>query len=125
MNESSNKLTPIKKIGRPFLRFLHIEAAGGIVLLVCTVIALILANSPWAQAFLDFWKVPIAISIGDFRLGHSIGHWINNGLMTIFFFVVGLEIKRELVAGELKDRQAAMLPIIAALGGMMVPAIVY
>lgn len=125
MNDGSNKLTPIERMGRPFLRFLHIEAAGGIVLLVCTVIALILANSPWSQTFLEFWKVPIAISIADFRLSHSIGHWINDGLMTIFFFVVGLEIKRELVVGELKNRQAAILPIVGALGGMIVPAIVY
>jgi NhaA family Na+:H+ antiporter len=120
-----NQPSPIERMSRPFLRFLHIEAAGGIVLLICTALALILANSPWAQAFLNFWQIPITISFGDLRLSHSLGHWINDGLMTIFFFVVGLEIKRELVAGELKNRQAAMLPIVAALGGMIVPALFY
>lgn len=117
--------TPIQRMSRPFLRFLHIEAAGGIVLLVCTLLALALANSPWSDAYLNFWKLPIAISFGDLKFSHSLAHWINDGLMTIFFFVVGLEIKRELVAGELKNRQAAMLPIIAALGGMVVPALFY
>lgn len=121
----SNQPTPIEIMSRPFLRFLHIEAAGGIVLLVCTALALILANSPWAQIYMDFWKLPIAFSFGDLKLSHSLGHWINDGLMTIFFFVVGLEIKRELIDGELKNRQAAMLPIIAAIGGMVIPAIFY
>lgn len=123
--DSSNQNTPIERMSRPFLNFLHIEAAGGVVLLVCTAIALILANSPWAQIYIDFWKLPIAISFSDFKLSLSLSHWINDGLMTIFFFVVGLEIKRELIDGELKNRQAAMLPIIAAVGGMVIPALFY
>jgi len=124
-SKPSTPIQTIQKMSRPFLRFLHIEAAGGIVLLICTILALILANSPWSQVYLNFWKMPVSISFGELKLSHSLAHWINDGLMTIFFFVVGLEIKRELVAGELKNRQAAMLPIIAALGGMLVPALFY
>ncbi len=119
------KLTPIARISKPFYRFFQIEAAGGIALLLCTIIALIMANSPWSEDYLKFWKIPIAISIADLSLSLSIGHWINDGLMTIFFFVVGLEIKRELVSGELKNRQAAMLPLMGAAGGMLVPAAIY
>lgn len=104
---------------------MHVESAGGFVLLACTVIALVFANSGWSQSFLDFWDVPIAVSFGQFQFSHSLGHWINDGLMTVFFFVVGLEIKREVVFGELKDRGAAILPAMAAAGGMVVPALVY
>lgn len=121
----SRPATPIDRVSEPFLRFLHLEAAGGVVLLVCTLLALGLANSSRADVFLDFWKIPVAIKFGSYVLSHTIGHWINDGLMTIFFFVVGLEIKRELVAGELKDPQAAMLPIMGALGGMLFPALIY
>ncbi len=119
------KSTPIDRISRPFVRFLHIEAAGGIVLLICTIIALFLANSPWQQAYMDLWQWPLAISLADWKLSLSLGLWINDALMAIFFFVVGLEIKRELVAGELRDRRAAMLPFMAALGGMLAPAVIY
>jgi NhaA family Na+:H+ antiporter len=113
------------RLGRPFLRFFQIEASGGIVLLMCAVIALILANSPFAETYIGFWNTPIGISFGKTQLTHSLVHWINDGLMTIFFFVVGLEIKRELVHGELKNPKVAALPAIAALGGMIVPALIY
>lgn len=109
----------------PFVRFLHTEAAGGIVLLVCTAVALFLANSPWAQWYKDFWHTPVQLSIGRFALNHPLEWWVNDGLMTLFFFVVGLEIKRELVAGELRDPRKAALPAAAALGGMVVPALIY
>lgn len=125
MQNLFGKSTPIDRISRPFIRFLHIEAAGGMVLLVCTLIALFLANSPWQQAYAEIWQWPLAISLADWKLSLSVGLWINDALMTIFFFVVGLEIKRELVAGELKDRRAAMLPFMAALGGMIAPAAFY
>lgn len=125
MNQPNTRSTPIDKLSRPFVKFLHIEAGGGIVLLVCTLIALFLANSPFAESYLEFWKIPVAFSIGSFQFTHSIGHWINDGLMTIFFFVVGLEIKREIVAGELKNRSAALLPMFGAIGGMAIPAILY
>jgi NhaA family Na+:H+ antiporter len=116
---------PVDRLVRPFVRFLEIEAASGFVLLACTAVALALTNSPWAEAFKEIWKTPICITIGDFTLTESLAHWINDGLMTIFFFVVGLEIKRELVAGELRDPRQAALPATAALGGMVVPAGLY
>ena len=95
------------------------------VLLACTAIALGLANSAWATAYHDFWHTEIGFSIGSFELHHSLAHWVNDGLMVIFFFVVGLEIKYELVNGDLRDPRTAALPIIAALGGMLVPAGLY
>lgn len=119
------KTTPIDRISRPFVNFLHVEAAGGIVLLLCTLVALILANSPWQQMYTEIWQWPLAISLAEWKLSLSLGLWINDALMAIFFFVVGLEIKRELVAGELRDRRAAMLPFMAAIGGMLAPALIY
>ena len=113
------------------LRFLGIEAAGGIVLVVATVVALAWANSPWSAGYQDFWHSEIQFSVGDwFSLEHD-GHpltladFVNDVLMVLFFFVVGLEIKRELVAGELRGRRAALLPAVAALGGMVVPALIF
>ncbi len=101
------------------------ESAGGVVLAVATVIALILANSPWADAYAAFWKTPVSFGVGSLEMSHSLKHWINDGLMGIFFFVMGLEVKRELVLGELRDLRRAALPIAAALGGMIVPAGLY
>jgi len=113
------------------LRFLGIEAAGGIVLVVATVVALAWANSPWSAGYQDFWHSEIQFSVGDwFSLEHD-GHpltladFVNDVLMVLFFFVVGLEIKREMVAGELRGRRAALLPAVAALGGMVVPALIF
>jgi NhaA family Na+:H+ antiporter len=116
---------PIDVLGDPFKRFLHIEASSGVLLLVATVTALVLANSPLAGGFLSFWKARLGFSIGSFSMIHSLQHWINDGLMAIFFFVVGLEVKREMVMGELQDLKQASLPIAAAFGGMVVPAGIY
>jgi Na+:H+ antiporter, NhaA family len=117
---------PVDRLLDPIQRFLHIQTASGIVLLACAAIALALANSPWADAFAAIWEMPFALEIGAFRLDGHIGHLIiNDGLMTIFFFVVGLEIKRELVAGELAEPRKALLPVLAAMGGMIAPALVY
>lgn len=120
---------PRKPLIEPWLlrveRILHIETAGGIVLLACTFIAMILANSPFATDFNAFWQTRIGFTIGTFQLHKPFILWINDGLMTIFFFVVGLEIKRELVFGELRDPRKAALPAAAALGGMVVPAALY
>jgi NhaA family Na+:H+ antiporter len=116
---------PIERWMRPFVRFLHVESASGIVLLVCTVIALVLANSPWAAGFQQLWQTPLTVAVGAFELSKPLLLWINDGLMAVFFFVVGLEIKRELVAGELRDAKKAALPIMAALGGMVAPAAIY
>lgn len=113
---------PIDRLIQPVARFLHIEAASGVALLVFTVAALALANSPWADVFLGFWKTKAGFTIGPFEFKHSIKHLINDGLMVMFFFVVGLEVKRELAVGELREFRRAALPIAAAVGGMVVPA---
>ena len=110
---------------RPFRDFLHTEAAGGIVLVFATVVALIWANSPFSNSYQDLWGSTVTIAFRDHVLTLNLRTWVNDGLMTVFFFVVGLEIKRELVVGELRDRRTAALPAIAAVGGMLVPAAIY
>ena len=120
-----------RRIGLSMQRFLGIEAAGGILLIFAAVIALIWANSPWSNSYFDLWNTEIHISIGDLisleHHGHplTLGEFINDVLMVLFFFVVGLEIKRELVTGELNTKRAASLPAAAAIGGMVVPALIY
>lgn len=115
-----------RRVARPLNRFLHIEAAGGIVLLVATVVALIWANSPWKDFYHELLETHIVLDLGGLHvLDEPIEAWINDALMAIFFFVMGLEIKRELVAGELRDPRAATLPAVAALGGVVVPALLY
>jgi NhaA family Na+:H+ antiporter len=116
---------PIDRVVRPLERFLHVEAASGVVLLACALTALVLANSPAAEGFLAFWKTPVGLRLGAFELEHSLQHWINDGLTVIFFFVIGLEVKREIVLGELRELRKAALPLAAAVGGMVVPAGVY
>ncbi len=112
-------------IFRPFQEFAQIEASGGILLLAATLIALILANSFVAERYFEIWHTTLSINIGTFSLSLPIEAWINDGLMTLFFFVVGLEIKREFLVGELASAKKAILPIIAAIGGMMIPAVIY
>lgn len=118
-------VTPVRRLMQPLARFLEIESASGIILIGCTAIALVLANSPWAHAWESFWHTEARVAIGSWELRASLAHWVNDGLMTIFFFLVGLEIKRELVDGELRSVRKAALPIVAALGGMLVPAGIY
>ena len=116
---------PIRRLTRPIERFMHIQAASGIVLLVATIVALTLANSSWSASFLAFWDTELGITFGTIELSHSLKHWINDGLMGVFFFVIGLEVKREVVTGELRDPRHAALPLFAAVGGMLVPAGIY
>ncbi len=116
---------PIDRLVTPFQRFIHTEAAGGAVLLLAAIAALVIANSPFGPAFEAFWSTNVGLRIGGFSWDYSLRHWVNDGLVTLFFFVVGLEIKRELVSGELSKRGAATLPFAAAIGGMLVPAAVY
>lgn len=116
---------PVERWTRPLARFLEIESASGFVLVTCTIAALAIANSPWAEAYDHFWHTHLSIQWGSWTLEHSLAHWVNDGLMTLFFFIVGLEIKRELVSGELRELRKAALPGIAALGGMLVPAAIY
>jgi len=114
-----------KKITTPFEHFLHAQTTTGIVLMAMTVIALILANSPLADVYLHLFHTELALSVGSWSISHSLHHWINDGLMAIFFFIVGLEIKREVLVGELSNIKVAILPILAAFGGMLMPALIY
>lgn len=116
---------PIDRMLIPVQRFMHQEAAGGIVLLIAAVAALALANSPLSEGFRDIWETHFVIGLHDFRYDKTFHHWINDALMAVFFFVVGLEIKRSLVLGELASVRRATLPIFAAIGGMAVPAALY
>ena len=115
----------IDRLLRPVSAFLGIEAISGVFLLLCALVALLIANSPWGHDYDHFLHTPIGFSFGEHSFHLSLLHWINDGLMTIFFFVVGLEIKREVIVGELRDWRTALLPVMAALGGMIAPALVY
>jgi NhaA family Na+:H+ antiporter len=110
---------------RPLRDFLRTEAAGGVVLVAAAVAALVWANSPAQDSYEDLWSSTVVVGFRDHVLSLDLRTWVNDGLMTVFFFVVGLEIKRELVVGELRDRRTAALPAVAALGGMAVPALLY
>ncbi len=121
---SDNSLA--KFVARPVLRFVDREVAGGILLLVATAIALVWVNIGWEDSYNDFWHTEIELAVGTWHLPHmSVGHFVNDGLMALFFFVVGLEIKREMVTGDLRSLRAAALPVIGAMGGMVVPALLY
>ena len=115
----------VDRLTKPFARFLRIEAAGGAILLLFTVAALVLSNSPWAPLYSDVWQTPLGIQLGSLEFTRSLRDWLNDGLMTLFFFLAALELKRELVLGELKHPRMAALSIAAALGGMFVPAALY
>lgn len=111
--------------GRPLERFLHIEAASGILLLLAAAVALTWANSPWGESYLHFWHTPLGFRVGTFTFERSLEWIVNDGLMVIFFFVVGMEIRREIHRGELSEWRRAALPTAAALGGMLAPAGLY
>jgi Na+:H+ antiporter, NhaA family len=115
----------LARAAQPLVRFLHIEAAGGILLVVATVVALVWANSPWRDSYESLWSTTVGIDVGSYRFEEDLAHVVNDLFMALFFFVVGMEIKRELVIGELRDRRAVALPAMAALGGMVVPAVIY
>jgi NhaA family Na+:H+ antiporter len=116
---------PIDQILRPFQEFFRIEASSGIILLACTAVALIWANSPWGDSYFSLWLTKLSVDIGGLGLSKPLILWINDGLMALFFFLVGLEIKREVLVGELSSPGKASLPIAAAIGGMAVPAAIY
>ena len=117
--------TPVSRWTRPLALFFDLEAASGVLLVFGTAAALVLANSPWAGWYESVWATHFRVGFPGAELDKPVLLWINDGLMALFFFVVGLEIKRELVAGELRDPRKAALPLIAALGGMLVPAGIY
>lgn len=113
------------KITKLFKDFFDSEKASGIILLLCTAVSIFIANSDWGSSYIAFWHRHIDLSLGVVKLDYSIEHWVNDGFMAIFFLLVGLEIERELYAGELKDLKVAALPIAAAIGGMLIPAAVH
>ncbi len=117
--------TLVRRLVLPFQEFFQAESASGIVLLGCAALALLWANSPWAPSYFHLWETRVVVGGGPVRLDHSLHHWINDGLMAVFFFMVGLEIKREVLVGELASPRKAALPIAAAIGGMVVPALIF
>lgn len=116
---------PIIRIIRPFQAFAQHKTSGGILLLLCTAAALVWANSPWRESYAAMWHTNFTVSLAGRALSHDLHFWVNDLLMVVFFFVVGLEIKREILVGELASFRQAALPIIAAAGGVIVPALIY
>jgi NhaA family Na+:H+ antiporter len=114
-----------RSVARPVNRFLHIEASGGLLLAAAAVIALFWANSPWSESYRDLWATELTIDLGAHVITEDLRHWINDGLMTLFFFVIGLEIKQELTNGQLTKLRDAAVPAAGALGGMVVPALLF
>lgn len=125
-NDSPRYSERLQRALTPFREFSNTEATGGILLLVATIVALIWANSPWGDSYAHVWEAEIALSLGDqISISNTFLHWINDGLMAIFFLVVGLEIKREILVGELSSPRQALLPVAAAIGGAIAPAVIF
>jgi len=116
---------PVDGLLRPVQSFMRMEAASGILLLIMAIVALVWANSPWSASYFALWEIPVTLGAGPLLVQKPLLLWVNDGLMALFFFLVGLEIKREVMVGELASPRKAMLPIIAALGGILVPAGMY
>lgn len=119
------KATGATRLSSLAIYLLKDEAIGGRLILAAVALALLVVNSPLSQYYESFWHTTLSIGLGQWALSLDLRHWVNDGLMTLFFLVVGLELKRELVAGELRDRRTALLPMCAAVGGMAVPALLY
>jgi NhaA family Na+:H+ antiporter len=122
----SDRYVP-RTVVQPLQRILRHEAAGGVVMLAAAAVAIVWANSPWSDSYTELWQTPLRVELGDLiHLDHlSLQTWVNDALMTVFFLLVGVEIKREIVHGELRDPRSVALPVVAALGGMVVPAVIY
>jgi Na+/H+ antiporter NhaA len=114
-----------RAVGTPLRAFVATETSGAVAIVVAALAALVWANSPWAGSYEDLWATELSLRLGDWTLAHDLRHWVNDGLMALFFFVVGLELRRELDLGELRERRRVATPVIAALGGMIVPAAIY
>ncbi|GAP69878.1 sodium/proton antiporter, NhaA family [Bacteroidales bacterium 6E] len=114
-----------ERVSRGIIELLQSSALGGILLILFTIIALIWANSGWQESYHHLWHLKFGVELGNFSLKMDLHHWINDGLMAIFFYMVGLEIKREVISGELSSRKKATLPALGALGGMLFPALIY
>jgi Na+:H+ antiporter, NhaA family len=124
-NRSLTNATPVERLVRTFQEFARLEASGGILLIGCTVVAVAWANSPWSGSYFHLWHADPTFGYAGSLLSKPLHFWINDGLMALFFLLVGLEIKRETLVGELASFRKAALPIAAALGGMIVPAVLY
>ena len=112
-----------RTLAQPINRFLHIEASGGLILVAAAVVALVWVNSPWDASYASLWGTEIGLDVGGHVLVEDLRHWVNDGLMALFFFVIGLEIKSELTTGDLRAPARAAIPVIGAVGGMVVPAL--
>ncbi|KXK07745.1 MAG: Na(+)/H(+) antiporter NhaA [Nitrospira sp. OLB3] len=124
-NSDQREVPLIRPVLKPFETFVHAESSGGILLLGATLVAMVWANSPWADSYARLWSTPVSLVVGSHALTETLLEWINDGLMAMFFFVIGLEIKREVLVGELASWRRAALPLAAALGGTVVPASLY
>jgi NhaA family Na+:H+ antiporter len=116
---------PVEKIVRPFQEFADKASSGGILLIAAAVVALVWANSPWGNSYAELWGTKLSVGLGNLSLEKDLTHWINDGLMAVFFLLVGLEIKREILVGELSSPRRAALPLAAAVGGAVLPAVIY
>lgn len=125
MSAPTNRDLPIHYLLTSFEKFFKMEAAGGLALMACTIAALVWANSPWAASYDALWQTRLTVGVGDWVLSKPALLWINDGLMAIFFFLVGLEIKRELLVGGLSTPSQTVMPVAAAVGGMVVPALIF
>ena len=115
----------MERLVRPFHEFIEKESSSGILLIAAAIVALVWANSPWGDSYIELWATKLSIGLGSFSLEEDLTHWINDALMAVFFLVVGLEIKREILVGQLSSPRRATLPIAAAIGGVMLPALIY
>jgi NhaA family Na+:H+ antiporter len=122
---TTQPVEPIDRILAPFRGFVESSVSGGLVLMAAAIVALVWANSPWAHGYESLWATELSVALGDLTFSQSLLHWINDGLMTIFFLVVALEIKREVLVGELASVRRATLPIAAAIGGALFPAVIF
>jgi Na+:H+ antiporter, NhaA family len=119
------RLRPVEKIVRPFQEFADNASSGGLLLIAVALVALVWANSPWGESYAQLWGTKLSVGLGGFSIEEDLTHWINDGLMAVFFLVVGLEIKREILVGELSSPRQAALPLAAAVGGAVLPAVIY
>jgi NhaA family Na+:H+ antiporter len=121
----AGKTVPIDHIVIPFQKFLHSQATAGALLIATAVIALVWANSSIGHTYDEFWHTKLTFGFGKYKIAHDLHWWINEALMALFFLLVGLEIKRELLVGELSSLRKSTLPVAAAVGGVLVPALIY
>ncbi len=119
------RVRPVEQIVRPFQDFADKASSGGLLLIAAAIVALVWANSPWGESYTGLWATELSVGLGPFSIEEDLTYWINDGLMAVFFLVVGLEIKREILVGELSSPRRAALPLAAAIGGAVLPALIY